>query len=350
MTQVVKFPNDKERIKREASEWIARMEQDELTALDKTELNTWLAISPEHEKQLKRLAQLWDKMSEIGERSSSQEQSSEKQEKRTFFSHRFAQLSYKTAAFAALVLAIPIIFYLQGSLENTSKNGQYFTKIGEQKNIILTDGSELLLNTNSIVEVNYSRKQRNITLFQGEANFGVAPDKSRPFTVKAGTGDVRALGTNFSVRLDGNLVNVLVSHGTVRVRAKENIDGPFQADKTAYQDKNEVIVGAGNNVVFDDVKVESVEQESDKSIAKKLYWRKGFLSFDDEPLSDVIAELSRYTNLNIVIADKSIQAMKVGGFYPIDNLETVFTTLELNLGLNVNKMSGGYYYITNPNS
>jgi|TARA_R110002012_G_scaffold114559_4_gene261346 transmembrane sensor len=350
MTQVVKFPNDKERVKREASEWIARMERGELTASDKTELNAWLAISPEHEKQLKRLAQLWDKMSEIGQRSSHQQRTTEKEKKRSFFGQKFAELSYKTAAFAALVLAIPIIFYLQGSLENASKNDQYFTKIGEQKSIILTDGSELLLNTNSIVEVNYTRKQRNITLFQGEANFDVAPDKSRPFTVKAGTGDVRALGTNFSVRLEGNSVNVLVSHGTVRVRANDNIDATHHANNPAHQDKNQVIVSAGNNVVFDDIEVESVEQESDKSIAKKLYWRKGFLSFDDEPLSDVVAELSRYTKLNIVIADKSIQAMKVGGFYPIDNLETVFTTLELNLGLNVKKMSGGYYYITNPNS
>tara|TARA_R110000744_G_scaffold67191_5_gene137068 strand:+ start:121 stop:1173 length:1053 start_codon:yes stop_codon:yes gene_type:complete len=350
MTQVVNFPNDIEKIKREASDWIARIERDELTTAEKAELNNWLVISPEHEKQLIRLSQLWDTMSEIGERSSIEEQSTRKLEKRTFFGHLFTQFTYKTAVLASLIIAIPFLFYLQTMLENTSKNGQYFTQIGEQKNIILTDGSEILLNTNSMVEVSYSREQRNITLLHGEANFGVAPDKSRPFTVKAGSGDIRALGTNFSVRLDGNLVNVLISHGTVRVRAKEKLNEVPKTDQTGYRSRNEVIVGAGNNVVFDDYEVESVERESDKSIAKKLYWRKGFLSFDDEPLSDVIAELSRYTNLNIVIADASIQSMKVGGFYPIDNLETVFTTLELNLGLKVKKMSGGNYYITNPNS
>jgi transmembrane sensor len=350
MTQVINFPNDIERIKSEASEWIARIERDELTTAERSELNTWLAISPTHEKQLKRLAQLWDKMSEVGKRSSIQEESIKKLKKRDFLGLQLAQITYKTAALATLVLAIPLLFYLQGMLENTKKNGQYFTKIGEQKNIILTDGSEVLLNTNSIIEVTYSRDKRNITLFQGEANFGVAPDKSRPFTVKAGTGDIRALGTNFSVRLDGNLVNVLISHGTVRVRAKENIDEAPHTYQTGHRSRNEVIVGAGNSVVFDDVEVESVEQKSDEILTKKLYWIKGYLSFDDEPLSEVIAELSRYTSLNIVIADESIRSIKVGGFYPIDNLETVFTTLELNLGLKVKKMNGGYYYITNPNS
>jgi transmembrane sensor len=347
MTRVVNFPSDIEKIKREATEWIARIERAELTSVEKTELNAWLATSPAHEKQLTRLVQLWDKMSEIGSSTSEQVQQKPVEEKKKV--GYLGYFTYKVAAVLALTIVFPLALYLQNLSAIASTNGQYFTKIGEQKSIMLADGSEILLNTNSIVEVIYSRDKRNIDLSQGEANFDVAPDKSRPFTVKAGKGDVRALGTNFSVRLDGDLVNVLVSHGTVRVRAQEKIDAVYPAGQTERRGRNEVIVGAGNNVIFDDVQVESVAQESEQVLAKKLYWRKGYLAFDDELLSDVVAELSRYTSLNIIIADEAIQSMRVGGFYPINNLETVFTTLEINLGLKVEKVSGNYY-ITNPHT
>lgn len=82
MTRVVNFPSDIEKIKREATEWIARIERAELTSVEKTELNAWLATSPAYEKQLTRLVQLWDKMSEIGSSTSEQVQKNRSKRKR----------------------------------------------------------------------------------------------------------------------------------------------------------------------------------------------------------------------------------------------------------------------------
>ena len=104
-----------------------------------------------------------------------------------------------------------------------STNGKYATDIGEQQTVRLSDGSEIRLNTNTLVEVNYLDGNRNIHLYKGEAHFDVAHDPEKPFTVKARKGEIRALGTVFSVRVKNNRVNVIVEEGTVRIRANENV-------------------------------------------------------------------------------------------------------------------------------
>ncbi|MEP4891942.1 MAG: FecR domain-containing protein [Aliiglaciecola sp.] len=349
MTGVVDFPKNLETIKREASEWIARMETGELSEDEQVELKHWVATSPEHKKQLQRLTQLWDSMSDIGERQRSASSAS-KASKAGGLGLNFNIFSYKTLSYFVLILVLPVLVYFHNLSEFRSLNGQYATKIGQQKIITLTDGSEILLNTNSIVEVLYSRDQRNIHLLQGEANFKVAADKSKPFTVKAGLGDVMALGTSFSVRLDGNKVKVLVSHGTVRIRAQDNEGHLPSAIKKPLTRNNEVIATAGNNVVFDEAEVESVVQENNESLSNQLSWKKGFLAFDNEPLSAVVEEVSRYTSKKIIILDDDIQQLKVGGYYPISNLESVFSSLELNLGLVIKRVDDEYYYITHPHS
>jgi transmembrane sensor len=76
----------------------------------------------------------------------------------------------------------------------------YATKVGEQRQVRLADGSLAALNTDSQLDVAYSTGRRDLTLRQGEAWFQVAHNAARPFEVHVGPVHVRATGTAFSVR------------------------------------------------------------------------------------------------------------------------------------------------------
>ncbi|MEP1385008.1 MAG: FecR domain-containing protein, partial [Paraglaciecola sp.] len=116
------------------------------------------------------------------------------------------------------------------------------------------------------------------------------------------------------------------------------------------EQRESVVVGAGKRVVIENNLVESVIDETTDDLDRHLYWRKGYLAFKDQSLNQVVAEVSRYATFNIVISEPSIGDMRVGGYYPIDNLETVFSSFEINLGLVVEKHNDNTYYIKSDKS
>ena len=77
-----------------------------------------------------------------------------------------------------------------------------------------------------------------------------------------------------------------------------------------------VVATAGKNVVFGEQEIESVIQEEKEAIERKFSWRQGMLAFDDEPLSDVIDEVSRYTSNKIIIADPCYSLASSGRVLP----------------------------------
>ncbi|MDO6477565.1 FecR family protein [Alteromonas sp. 1_MG-2023] len=342
MSRVLPFNKESEsqQRRREASAWVVKLNEGDLSDEESLALKAWLKQDQANVAELKRLSATWDKMSDLREDLS------------TKASGPNATLSlagriFKIAACFLALLLIPLTVYLQQLTVISSTNGEYFTVVGKQRTVSLSDGSQIILNTNTRINVKFTRRQRDIELVQGEANFDVAADKARPFVVKVGSGDVRALGTSFSIRKSGQFVNVLVSHGTVKVSANGD-DYDEKSTSGAHQELNSsstVVVSAGKEVVFDEVEVESVMSATSEDMNKKLYWKKGFLAFDDESLSRVVEELSRYTDMKIVIVDQGIKELRVGGYYPIDNLDTVFASLELNLGLRVKKVNSNAYYI-----
>ena len=88
----------------------------------------------------------------------------------------------------------------------------YETPVGGQSRITLADGSTVILNTNSLLDISFSDKCRDVHLRRGEAYFDVVHDKARPFTVYADNYVVRDIGTAFDVHLSkAGLVEVGVN-------------------------------------------------------------------------------------------------------------------------------------------
>ena len=91
------------------------------------------------------------------------------------------------------------------------------TELGEQRNLTLSDGTRVALNTATKIRVRYDNAARRVELERGEALFEVAKVPARPFVVIAGGRRVTAVGTSFVVRRDNEEVAVTLLEGKVTV-------------------------------------------------------------------------------------------------------------------------------------
>jgi transmembrane sensor len=195
--------------------------------------------------------------------------------------------------------------------EGLSSVKRYATRIGEQRTVLLADGSGVTINTASIVEVAYSERQRNIRLVQGQALFKVAKDTSRPFVVTAGNRTVTATGTVFDVRLEqSGKVSVLLVEGKVRVQKVT----PANAIEPSLVIAPIQMLDAGERLTFASA-VETQPIVAAVDIERATSWTRGQLVFRDDKLSDAITEINRYSENRLVITDPRVANLRVSGVF-----------------------------------
>ena len=184
------------------------------------------------------------------------------------------------------------------------------------------------MNTNSIVEVDLTRRNRQIHLRKGEAHFRVAHDRSRPFLVHAGDAVVRAVGTEFKVRLLADQhVDIVVNEGRVEVqghlRGRVRTSGPHRAACSGG-----AAGGSCGGEAVDRQRGLPGVRDTPEQLSSEMAWREGAIIFDGEPLSQAIAEIERYTDSRIVISDPETAALRVGGRFRTDDVPDFFRGLE----------------------
>ena len=193
----------------------------------------------------------------------------------------------------------------------------YSAPVGGHEHVTLDDGSVLDLNTNTSVRVQFTAAKRQIFLDRGEVLLSVAHDASRPLEVIAAHVVTRAVGTKFSVRLYENAnVETVVTEGRVLVLREQNVLGLPAAAKPLVR-----TLVAGERVLVDPRAVH-VSRLSVKDIERTLQWTTGRISFHEEKLSDVVAELNRYNARHLVILDTRVAGTKVGGGFDTARADT----------------------------
>lgn len=344
MKKIVEF-TDRNTIVEQAANWIIKLESDEgLSDNDRQELSAWLDQSPTHREHFKRLARTWGGANILTELAVPLQH--EQHQSRL----RVGLTSMAIAASLFVIVGILTLFTIEKPF-STQQNGVVATEIGNQKTISLSDGSILKLNTNSKVRIDYSERYRDIHLVSGEAYFDVVKDKSRAFRVYAGGGRIRAIGTAFSVYLKGEAVDVTVSEGRVGVAS---VPTSFDAKQTQDLQPNsppsikslgmlragEVgsIVSEVNDSAQSIQTLQKLGQVTVNDVAKRVSWTEGVLIFAGEPLKDVVAEISRYTDVSIEFATPDIKNIRIGGNFPVGETDTMFSSLETNFGLHVTRL------------
>ena len=226
--------------------------------------------------------------------------------------------------------------------------------IADYERRILEDGSTVELNRGAVVTVRYSAGERRVTLERGEALFTVTTNPDRPFIVRAGGVDVRAIGTAFNVRLDASEVEVLVTEGRVAVatteiaeRTAHDAGGSRSApDSDRRPGGNEAGFAtpiselmAGQRAVVSLVSVAPpvIETVTAEVAARLLAWQPQLLDFSSVPLERAILEFNRRNRVQFSIADAELAAMPVVASIRSDNVEGFAQFLAATPGIQVER-------------
>ncbi|HUO97151.1 MAG TPA: FecR domain-containing protein [Rhizomicrobium sp.] len=182
----------------------------------------------------------------------------------------------------------------------TPSVASYSTGIGQTREILLSDGSIITLNTDSRVSVEYSKETRKIQLARGEALFDVAKNKLRPFIVFAGDAQVRAVGTSFTVSmLPRRPIQVLVKEGIVELKRTNSSPLWVGASTRALAPRGAPIVA---------------ESISSTRLANDLAWQYGHIALENRTLQEAADEFSRYSELRIVV-DPAVANRTITGMF-----------------------------------
>jgi transmembrane sensor len=223
----------------------------------------------------------------------------------------------------ALSAAATFLFAVGGGLYLAlAPNGErYATPVGGLASVPMLDGSKVTLNTDSQIRIALTDTERRVELGHGEAFFEVSKDPKRPFVVRAGDKRVIAVGTKFSVRREGDDIEIVVTEGKVRVE-----DGAAGQD-SRVGGSADVFLTPGSIARADDAGV-LVQRRTLPEAEEHLSWRTGWLMFRDLGLADAIAEFNRYSARKIVIQDPAIASLKIEGNFRATNVEAFVRLLE----------------------
>jgi transmembrane sensor len=345
--KILAFP-DMAALDAEAAAWVARFDAGDVSAKDQAAFQAWLSSSALHRQAIAEYGTFWSEFDQLGQLTGSirAEREVAAQPRRSL-----AGAKYWLAACAASVLVMvaaggvvrqeiparPSI--QQAAVPRLPVRQSYATAIGGQRKFTLADGTVVMLNTNSQIEVNFLPDRRDVRLIRGEAYFEVVHDRARPFTVCANRYVVRDIGTAFAVHLlEKGLVNVRVTKGSVEIAAparRRGANGP----------KSLGVLVAGRDVVFGQ-RIEHSAVVSGAELGRKLAWRQGQLIYSGQPLAEVLADIGRYSDIEIELADPALRDLPVGGAFSVNQTEAIFAALETNFGVHAEWIDARHVRLT----
>ncbi|MGI9292642.1 MAG: FecR family protein [Pseudomonadales bacterium] len=308
----------------EAAEWIARLRSDQVSAADQQAFAVWLSQGIAQREAFDSIENLWQDLGVVQylpDEALPAEQNVRPVPIHTNVKQGLPAFGRRAlAAAAAIVVAVLLVWQM---LPQAPRDASVFrTAIGEQKTVRLDDGSSLMLNTNTVVSVDFSTTRRGVKLQRGEAYFMVAKDSQRPFVVELGEVTVTAVGTAFNIHRQPRQALIIVTEGEVKV-----VDNHAQADAAAPTER----VRANQQVVAR--KIEGLSVVTDTDVEQATAWQRQQLVFDGTRLSDVVAELNRYSTQQIRIADPLLNSLQVSGVFRLDDPQAALQGLEASLAL-----------------
>lgn len=329
-----------EQAERAASEWLAHRYSGDWSDEDQAALARWMDASTEHRVAYLRLELAWrqsDRLKALGAGTQDLAPPPPGQWTLTPFFEADTvdrEDSRDPAAAQApvtpknrrrtLAIAASIVLAITAGLATYlfwPAGRAYETDIGAIASVPMPDGSSVTLNTDSEVRIEVSQKERRIELTHGEAFFDVAPDPTRPFIVAAGSRRVIAVGTRFSVRRDGDDVQVVVTEGKVRIEGGAGAAPYLSAGTVARASRSGVLV----------------QTKAIAEAEEQLSWRAGILIFRNQSLADAIAEFNRYNIRKIIVEDPTLAALRIEGNFRSNNVDAFVRLLEQVYGISVSQ-------------
>lgn len=399
-----------QQIYQEASEWLVEFRAEEPSHAARKRFERWLSTSPEHVRAYLELTTVWET---VAAQPTCEPQETDLLIQRALSSQNVLPLAAVSAgnkndkssitflsgagllsrvsngrvlfSIAATVLfaVIALTTYLY------TQRDTYSTAVGEQRSILLSDGSIIDLNALSKIRVHFANKERHVDLLVGQALFRVAKDKTRPFIVAANDTLVRAVGTQFDINQRRRDLIVTVVEGTVAIKANGSGSGHVDssgmptsgssaaaAKSTAVtgsssealnsialqapahesagqgsrslisREPGEILLGAGQQVTIlaptpatagDQVNLTPHMADLDSATA----WTRRRLIFDSTSLEEVAEEFNRNSDRPLIIEGKGLEDFHISGAFSSADPQSLLRFLRAQPGIQVTERDGG---------
>ena len=325
--------SDRRKARAEAAAWVVKLHGPDRNPGLEAAFRDWMSADAENCRQFERVTSVWDDARGIPVGGLARV---------AHWNRSTGIRRWATAAVVLVALGTAGLWGYWAWLENV-----YRTAVGERRVVHLDDGSHLSLNSDTQLVVKFSREQRRVVLWKGEAYFEVAHNANRPFVVSAGGHDVTAVGTSFQVRYDSGVTAVTLVEGTVIVssaaaplvgtgsdgvapeRERANRHGRQQpsvgspgsggpqleagdgngagsAQVVTLTPGERLVLGGGSPPKLDSPHMDAVTA-----------WQRGEVVLEKTPLSEAILEMNRYEDEKLVIESPGIGALRISGIYHV---------------------------------
>lgn len=316
----------------EATRWLVRRRDDGFSASDEREYRVWLDRDPAHRVAAQKVDRYWQLMGLVGD----DPEIMALTEQRARAANRPVRVLRWTALAAVLVGAIglgwtlrevpgvaevvqPIVAAVSPRAEPTGPvyAQSFHTSVGQRTRVTLADGSDITLDTDSLMHTRESAGAREIALLRGRAYFKVAKDPARPFTVAAGGKVVIATGTEFAVDVLEDDVRVTLVEGSVRVETPRLLLPDAQVE-----------LQPGTQLLAKVDQTRSITQPVD--LDRAVSWTSGRLHFFNETLGYAAREMNRYSEKKIVIRDPLTAAQPIVGNFRTGDVDAFIRAVQLH--------------------
>lgn len=284
-------------IARQAAEHFARRRG--ATLSQRREREAWLNRDPRHAEAYDEFQRLWEHAGDLAD--DPELQALKAADLAATRRHRWFRPQRMLAIAATLVMALGVGYFATTHLTQPPEPVLYATMLGERRTEAMPDGTEIVLNTDSALDVRYSRNRRVIELKHGEAQFDVARDTSRPFVVTVGEDTITALGTRFQVRRGHDSTIVTLLEGSVEVARGDERHMLWPNERAILSTRTGISIA-------------SIDPELATG------WLDGWLRFRSSPLAEVILEANRYSEQKLRLGDPRLADVQLSGnFHAGDN-------------------------------
>ncbi|MFN3767687.1 MAG: FecR family protein [Ectopseudomonas guguanensis] len=296
----------------EAIAWQLCLDSGEASEQQHQDFARWLAAHPEHGLVWRRLGGIDQQLAAATPapaRRALLQGGQRRRSLRRLGGNALALLLASGIALALLAQQRPLGDYL----------ADYRTAAGEQRDLLLADRSQIRLNSRSALDVAFDDDERRLVLLSGEILIQTAKGDARPFVVETAQGRLRALGTRFLVRRDGDATELIVLQSAVAAR-------PLSAAQ-------ERIIQSGEQVRMDS------RQLSDSSPAPigADAWSRGMLVADNLPLQRLIDQLGEYRSGYLGL-DPSLAGLRISGSFPLHDSDKALAALPPSLPVRIEQI------------
>jgi len=298
----------------EASAWVIRTDLPEWSEADQAEFENWLNKSARNRVAFLRAHDVWERANRLPALAKPNRGESV----RAGWKRLLPFIAGGAALMFAVFASVAGYLYLAQPREAV-----YVTATGGRETVPLGDGSQIELNTGTVLRVGETGTRRIVKLDKGEAYFSIKHDARRPFQVFAADHVVTDLGTKFEIRSDGASLKVTL------------LEGRASLETTSAWSKSPPMLLAPGDIAIASPRGISLTKVAAKNLTNELSWRQGTLVFENTTVADAAAELNRYNSRKLIVADEAVGRMKIDASVPTDGVDVFARVAREVIGLHV---------------